>query len=103
MCDDGRIEEKLASVGKCSDECHRALYGHNGETGLISEVRSVAKDVTKIMTNDLPHLEADMLKVITLLEEKSVTWPGLAKGLVTPIVIAVITSVIVTVLHGLLF
>ena len=103
MCDDKVLQNELDNVKNCSAENHRALYGHNGEIGLVGKVELIQRDLNKIVTNDLPHLEKDMLKVIKILEERSVTWPSLGKGLIQPVVVAVLTAVLVTWLHSVLF
>lgn len=103
MCNDKAIEVQLEDLQERAKQNQRALYGFDNEAGLIAKVDSIAKDLNKVVSNDIPHLEKDILKVIALLEEKSVTWPKLGKGLVGPVVVAVITALLVTFLHSLLF
>lgn len=103
MCDDKTLRIELEHVKKCADQNNRALYGSNGDTGLLSDVADLKKTVDRIATNDLPHMKEDIMDELSKLQEKAVQWPSLGKGLVAPILIAVITALLVTGLHRIFF
>jgi hypothetical protein len=103
MCDNKSLKVELDLVKKCSEQNNRALYGKNGEAGLIADVTSIKQTVEKIVTNDLPHLRTDLLKEIEDLKEDSWTWRGFRKEVASPIAIAIVTAVLVTVLHNIFF
>jgi hypothetical protein len=48
-------------------------------------------------------MEGRIMTAIKTQAEKNVTWPSLGKGLVAPIGVAVITAVLVSVIHSIFF
>lgn len=103
MCDDKGLQSELGEVKKAIEQNNRALRGFDGEPGLVAQVRELQNTVCRLMTNDLPHMKDDLISEIKKLQEKSVMWPSLAKNFAGPIMVSIITALLVTLLHKLLF
>lgn len=104
MTDDKYFEREMEELKRTVDSIDRCLRGgHDNEPGLVAQVRELQSTMLRIMSNDLPHLRTDILEEIKKLQEKSVMWPSLGKNFAAPIIIAVITAIIVTLLNGILF
>lgn len=93
----------LEVVRQLVDANYRALRGHDDYPGLIAKVDELSKEVRRITTNDIPHLKAELLDEIRELQEKSVTWPGLGKGLLGPVFVSIVTAILVTLAHRIFF
>ncbi len=103
MCEHDVLLQQIKEVKDCSEENHRTLRGHDGEVGLVAKVDAIDTSIANLKTNDLPHMEERLTLAIKTQAEKNVTWPALAKGLVQPVTIAVIISVVITLIGKFFF
>jgi hypothetical protein len=97
------LASQIEEVQRCSKENHRALRGSNGEVGLVGKVGGIEKSIDNLKQSDLPLMEARLMVEIKKLQEKSVLWPVLARGLVAPVTLAVIISVVITLINRFFF
>lgn len=109
MCDDKALAAELKNLTKAVDknssgieQNNRALRGYNGTPGLVSDVTNLKEDVATMKDEVLPHMKDEILKEIKTLSEKTVLWPVLGKA-GGNIITAVVTALIVTLLHSWFF
>lgn len=101
--DNDALAVQIEEVKKCAEENHRALRGFNGGVGLVGKVDGIEKAISNLKASDLPQMEARLKDEMKKNQEKSVTWPGLAKGLAQPVTVAVIISIVVTLINKVFF
>jgi hypothetical protein len=101
--DNDALAVQIEDLKQCAEGNRRALRGYDGEIGLVGKVAGLETSIFTLKTSDLPHMEGRIMTAIKTQAEKNVTWPSLGKGLVAPIGVAVITAVLVSVIHSIFF
>lgn len=103
MCKHDVLLEQIKEVKNCAEENHRTLRGFDGDIGLVGKVDGIDKSITNLKDNDLPHMESRIMLAIKTQGDKNITWPSLLKGLAAPVTIAVIISVVITLVTKFFF
>lgn len=101
--DNDALALQIAEVKLCSEENRRTLRGSNSDQGLCGKVDSIDQSLDTLKDNDLPHMEERIMLAIKTQGDKNVTWPSLLKGLLAPVSIAVVISVVITLVNKFFF
>lgn len=100
MCDGKEIKEQLKELKEAVKQNDRALRGSNGNAGLVADVRILREHVKSICDVELPALKEDVLDEISKLQVKAVLWPNLFRGILGPISVAVLTTILVAIVEA---
>jgi hypothetical protein len=95
MCSNEELSLRLKKVENCVEQNNRALRGTNGDGGIVQKINVMAVEVKSIKTtleSQISHLGELIETKMSFQEKKSVSWIEVAKSMILPIILSIITA-----------